>query len=367
MGTEVAASPLQGLASQDWTVLRDAVEKVSDHLRTRDFEENELGVVSDRLLDLAEHEKWEVRRAVALSLRYLRHESFNSAVGKLLRDDHPYVVSAAEETLAARTESGRLDLLPGGDDEHMKKMLAKLRPASREAAVRVGLSATERVFRELRHEVVSAAMAPLDASLVMLNQYLQPSEPDLGKVREHARAAQLHSEHVARLISEAAEYVTVTAPAYREENALKLVEEALTRVRAAAPLAQKNGLETVIAIEPALRLEVNGVRLVQAFTNILKNSVEASARCHPIPLSIAAKRTKGRIEFVFSDSGCGMDEEAQRAMWRPFGSRKPGGTGLGMPLTKKIIETEHRGTIDVRSGEGDGTTITVVLPWKQEM
>jgi signal transduction histidine kinase len=62
------------------------------------------------------------------------------------------------------------------------------------------------------------------------------------------------------------------------------------------------------------------------------------------------------------DNGCGMSEAVKKKLFQMFSSTKGSrGTGLGLPVTRKII-TEHKGRIDVDSQEGVGTTFTVTLP-----
>jgi len=61
------------------------------------------------------------------------------------------------------------------------------------------------------------------------------------------------------------------------------------------------------------------------------------------------------------DTGCGMDEKTQGHIFDAFYSTKPGGSGLGLPTTRKIVEA-HFGRISVKSEVGHGTQFTVELP-----
>jgi signal transduction histidine kinase len=66
--------------------------------------------------------------------------------------------------------------------------------------------------------------------------------------------------------------------------------------------------------------------------------------------------------IAVADDGVGMSAEAQRRLFEPFHTTKPGlGTGLGLYITKSIVEA-HGGTIEVESKEGVGTTVYVKLP-----
>ena len=59
--------------------------------------------------------------------------------------------------------------------------------------------------------------------------------------------------------------------------------------------------------------------------------------------------------------GCGISEEDAKRIFDPFFTTKEKGSGLGLSIVKKIIEG-HRGTIDIRSREGEGTKVELRLP-----
>ncbi len=67
------------------------------------------------------------------------------------------------------------------------------------------------------------------------------------------------------------------------------------------------------------------------------------------------------IKITFRDTGIGMDEKTAKNLFNPFFTTKDKGVGLGMALTHKIIE-DHRGTIEVMSEQGRGSTFIVRLP-----
>ena len=103
----------------------------------------------------------------------------------------------------------------------------------------------------------------------------------------------------------------------------------------------------------------NPVKLRQAFLNILKNAFEATSDQGCITMSV--RKYLSDIIVIISDDGCGMNEEYLANIFTPFISHKSGGSGLGMAITKKIIEAHH-GQIDAISVLGKGTTFTITLP-----
>ncbi len=110
--------------------------------------------------------------------------------------------------------------------------------------------------------------------------------------------------------------------------------------------------------------------------NILSNAVKYNKENGSIYIScrelISEQQDMTTIEFVCRDTGIGMTDEFQKRIFEPFaqehtGSRtKFAGTGLGMPITKKLVE-KMGGTITFESEEGVGTKFVVLIPFKIDM
>ena len=110
--------------------------------------------------------------------------------------------------------------------------------------------------------------------------------------------------------------------------------------------------------------------------NILSNAVKYNKENGSIYIScrelISEQQDMTTIEFVCRDTGIGMTDEFQKHIFEPFaqehtGSRtKFAGTGLGMPITKKLVE-KMGGTITFESEEGVGTKFVVLIPFKIDM
>ena len=115
------------------------------------------------------------------------------------------------------------------------------------------------------------------------------------------------------------------------------------------------------------------VHVKRTLMNILSNAVKYNKEngyvyisCREIPSKQTAMTT---LEFVCRDTGIGMTEAFQKRIFEPFaqehaGSRtKFAGTGLGMPITKKLVE-KMSGTISFESKEGTGTTFVIRIPFR---
>jgi two-component system, NtrC family, sensor histidine kinase HydH len=100
----------------------------------------------------------------------------------------------------------------------------------------------------------------------------------------------------------------------------------------------------------------------QALLNLLLNAEQAMPKGGE--LTIQAMKENDHVTLSLIDTGKGMTPEVLAKVFKPFFSTKPGGSGLGLPTTKKIIAA-HGGTIDAQSEVGRGTKFTIRLPASQ--
>ncbi|MES9695410.1 PAS domain-containing sensor histidine kinase [Bacillus toyonensis] len=110
-------------------------------------------------------------------------------------------------------------------------------------------------------------------------------------------------------------------------------------------------------------IECSENQLKQVFINILQNSIEAMLNGGKISIHIKEIHKNGVIISVI-DEGIGIPEERIKRLGEPFYSTKEKGTGIGLMLSYKIIES-HQGTISIMSEVGVGTTVTIYLPKMQ--
>ena len=102
-------------------------------------------------------------------------------------------------------------------------------------------------------------------------------------------------------------------------------------------------------------------RFYRAFSNLVINAIQAMPNGGSLTISSAQELFSSMVKITFRDTGIGMDEKTSENLFNPFFTTKEKGVGLGMALTHKIIE-DHRGTIEVMSEKGKGSTFILALP-----
>jgi two-component system sensor histidine kinase AtoS len=109
------------------------------------------------------------------------------------------------------------------------------------------------------------------------------------------------------------------------------------------------------------QIQGDSEKLYRAFSNMVINSIQAMPNGGRLVISSGPDQVSSLVKINFRDTGVGMDEETTKNLFNPFFTTKEKGAGLGMALSQKIIE-DHRGTIEVMSGKGVGTTFVIYLP-----
>lgn len=127
-----------------------------------------------------------------------------------------------------------------------------------------------------------------------------------------------------------------------------------------APEASEANVEIVRYLDPELpSVLLDREAFRGALLNLMLNAKQAMLNGGQ--LVVRTNASGGMVALYLIDTGCGMDENTAAQMFDAFFSTKPGGSGLGLPTTAKIIEA-HDGRISVQSEVGHGTQFTVELP-----
>lgn len=97
--------------------------------------------------------------------------------------------------------------------------------------------------------------------------------------------------------------------------------------------------------------------------NLITNAIDASQKGQTV--TVSASSGKDGVIITVRDQGPGIDKETLENIFIPFYTKKSAGTGLGMPIAKKIIEA-HQGTIRIDSHPGRGIEVVLEIPNDQK-
>lgn len=122
-------------------------------------------------------------------------------------------------------------------------------------------------------------------------------------------------------------------------------------------------VETHIS-EPFIWVHGDSKRLEQVFAQVISNGLKYSASDTPVHLTASLDQTEGRVTVEVVDRGPGIPQNLRKVIFQrgnPGDAQRSGGLGVGLFLTKTIVEA-HGGTIAIQSSPNEGTKVTIVLP-----
>ena len=237
---------------------------------------------------------------------------------------------------------------------------------------------TERRLQDLQSELVhvsrltamgemaSALAHELNQPLSAIANYMKGSErlleidpPDREKIRRGLVSATAQALRAGEIIRRLRNFVAKGEADRRIENLSKLLEEA-------GALAMIGAKERGVRLRFDISRDLNPVladrvQVQQVVLNLMRNAIEAMEISQRRELTVSATATAdGMAEIAVSDTGSGVDPEVAQRLFQPFVSSKAQGMGVGLSISRTIIEA-HGGRIWVEPNPGGGTVFRFTL------
>jgi len=215
------------------------------------------------------------------------------------------------------------------------------------------LAAVGRLAASIAHEIRNP-LAAMRGSIQMLRAEMDGDS-------EQAQLMEIILRESDRLNKIVADYLNYARPRPAElqnVDVCALVRETLKLMRNSAELSDRHLLEEDLPSRPAI-VTGDAEQLKQVCWNVARNALQAMPDGGTFRIGLS-EVDGNRWRLSFTDSGRGMTPEQVERLFEPFTSTT-GGTGLGLSIVYQIIR-DHNGTINLRSRQGAGTTITIELP-----
>jgi nitrogen fixation/metabolism regulation signal transduction histidine kinase len=371
MGTEKPSEYVtlrSALGAADWADVVDGVGTAEAWLRDATPGDRRIDEVVSSLVMLASHPKWEVRRAVANAAAQVLHPALEPGLVKLATDDNSRVRQAAENASLRRRDWQNASTLGKQHEDRINLILddieVRFGSRGRNAVKRASEQIANTFSRELYHEVIKL-LSPLAVSADRLRTQLADSNTARPELAEEAERIGHRVTYLRSVLDGMRSYTDIPVLTFEREDIKEIIEDAAALVREGGSIRAIPPIH--VKVDIAVSAEVSRARLGQAVINILQNAVESYAGVASMkPILVCAVSEEGRVAITIEDGGCGMGEEALADATVLFATSKPNGTGFGLPLAIKIVESEHGGRLSIESLKGRGTVVRIVIPQQRQ-
>jgi two-component system sensor histidine kinase PilS (NtrC family) len=215
------------------------------------------------------------------------------------------------------------------------------------------MAAVGRMAASIAHEIRNP-LAAMRGSIQMLRSEMTGDTEQTQLMEIILR----ESDRLNRIVADYLNYARPRPAELDNVDISALVAETFKLLRNSAEIGDGHILEEDLPNRPAI-VSGDPEQLKQVCWNITRNALKAMPEGGRFRISLT-EVDGNRLRLSFSDTGCGMTPEQVERLFEPFTSTT-GGTGLGLSIVYQIIR-DHSGTINVRSRQGKGTTITIELP-----
>jgi two-component system, NtrC family, sensor histidine kinase HydH len=204
------------------------------------------------------------------------------------------------------------------------------------------------VAHELKNPVIT-----IGATIQKLLKKASPEDPN----RERLAVIHRECQRIEVLLKDMIHFSRPITLNYTFVDINQLVKEVLKTIH---PQAEQKQILVNSFIDLELpSIQADWVRLTQVLHNLVLNAIQASAPEQP--LQVRTQRQRGQVIIEVADLGCGISADCQDKVFSPFYSTKKEGSGMGLAISKRIIES-HQGRLDFRANRPSGTIFFISLP-----
>ena len=232
--------------------------------------------------------------------------------------------------------------------------LTDIRSMEESARRKDRLAAVGRVAAGLAHEIRN----PLGA----MRGAIQVLQPAMQKESAQAQLMDIvlrESDRLNAIITNFLQYARPRTGDFETVDLSQIIKDAVTLLRHSPDIRSIHQVVEDLPDAP-VNVTADAASLKQVFWNLTRNAVQAMPDGGQLTIKLSVTQYN-RAQIVFADSGRGMPPAQVERLFEPFSQSTTGGTGLGLSIVYQIIR-DHNGSINVRSQENKGTTITVELP-----
>ncbi len=217
-------------------------------------------------------------------------------------------------------------------------------------------SAWREMARQVAHEIKNP-LTPMKLNIQFLQQAMRNDNPNIKELTEKVSGSII--EQIDNLSYIASEFSNFAKMPEARPEVLELSE----LLNLAVKLYLNDGLikVTINDIGEKMQIYSDKSQLLRVFMNLLENAKQAIPSDRSGTIDVTIKNEDNKAIIIIKDNGSGITDEVAERIFQPYFTTKSSGTGLGLAMTKKIIEF-WKGEIWFKTKEGEGTSFFIRLP-----
>ena len=352
-------------SDREWVILKGAIENTNEGFVTigEDHQVIIFNKAAEKIFGVSRDEV--LGKDLGLLLSSECNQGHKEAVARYLANRKPKLIGHQSEFRTVRPNG---EVFPLSISFSVSEVAGKLyftgliqdltetKALQEQVARSERLAAAGQLVAEITHEIKNP--------LVMIGGFARqlvrsiPDEKSQSKLKIIAEEVQ----RLEQLILELREVYRPKSLTFEPLNLMQLLEEIYFLSREDC---EKGNIQIrLLKMKRPIRIEGDPEKLKQVFLNLIRNAMEAMEKGGS--LIIKPKVLKDKVEISIEDTGRGISQKDQEKLFTPFFTTKSKGTGLGLCVSKRIIEDHPGSTLRVDSVEGQGTIVKITLPLYQK-
>ena len=233
------------------------------------------------------------------------------------------------------------------------------------SALQIMRSERESAWREMAKQVaheIKNPLTPLLLGVQLLNKSWKEEDPDFDQKFERFSKSFIEQiESLSRIASEFSNFAKMPDTILEDVDILEVIEKA-TSIHGEN---KKINIKLEILEKRTIIVHADRDQLLRSFNNLIKNAIEAKVMGREFLITIRIEiLSPSKVLILFQDNGKGIEKAVQSRIFQPNFTTKSSGTGLGLALVKKAIETIG-GEITYKTKAFIGTKFYILLPIKE--
>lgn len=210
--------------------------------------------------------------------------------------------------------------------------------------------------RQVAHEIKNP-LTPMKLNIQYLQQALKNNHPRLQELMERVSGTLIEQiDHLSHIASEFSNFARMPDARPEVLDINKVLHHVVDLFRNEPGVT----LEADIPAQPTY-VHIDRSQMIRVYTNLLQNAIQALEGKQNGRVEVSLQITEGHVLTAVMDNGKGIAPDLQDRLFKPYFTTKTSGTGLGLAMSRKIVEL-WKGSIWFESEEGSGTTFFIRLP-----